>query len=1202
MAKETNKFQFWIDRGGTFTDVVMGAPDGTLTAVKLLSEDPAHYEDAAIEGIRRGLGLAPGAPIPTHNIHAVKMGTTVATNALLERKGAPTVLATTRGFRDALAIGYQHRPDLFKLKITKPEMLATRIVEIDERMSAQGAVLQPLQVERARQALVQAFDAGFRSIAILLMHGYRYTEHEEALAKLARDIGFTQISASHQVSPLMKFVSRGDTTVVDAYLSPILRTYVDKVDDALERADTACSLMFMRSNGGLTAASLLQGKDAILSGPAGGVVGMVKTSELAGFTKVIGFDMGGTSTDVSHYNGAYERTFETEVAGVRMRAPMMQINTVAAGGGSILTWDGARMRVGPQSAGANPGPACYRKGGPLTVTDANVMLGKLVPEFFPKVFGPQADETIDRNVVEEKFSALAKEIRGPGAEEIAEGFIKIAVENMAQAIKKISVARGYDVTGYTLTSFGGAGGQHACLVADALGMQRVLLHPLSGVLSAYGMGLAETRATREGAIEAELDEDTISRCDEVFKALEMQTQGELEAQKVLGADVAHQRRLHVRYEGTDTALAVPFGTAEVVASGFASAHHARFGFVPEGKIMIVEALELESIGPGVTPPELPRPLTRIKPEATDQTRMFMSGVWRDAPIFIRETLKPGQSIVGPALVIEPNATLVIEPDWALEVTALDHLLLTRTRKLTRDKAIGTQADPVMLEIFNNLFMSIAEQMGFTLEKTASSVNIKERLDFSCAVFDASGALVANAPHMPVHLGSMGASVQTVIDQNRGEISKGDVFVLNAPYNGGTHLPDVTVITPVFDQTGDNLLFYTASRGHHADIGGISPGSMPAHSTNVEEEGVLIDNFKLVDKGHFREAEIRALLIGGPWPSRNPDQNIADLKAQIAACEKGAQELLKMTRDFGLDVVRAYMGHVQDNAEEAVRRVIDVLEPVSHIHHMDGGMEIHLDIRVDRKAREATIDFTGTSAQQANNFNAPSAIARAAVLYVVRCLVDDDIPLNAGCLKPIHIILPENSLVAPVFPAAVVAGNVETSQAIVDALFYAVGALAGAQGTMNNLTFGNERYQYYETICGGAGAGHDAGGGFDGADAIHTHMTNSRLTDPEVLEWRFPVVLEDFQIRAGSGGTGAFRGGNGTLRRIRFEEEMDLSILSINREHGPRGLGGGGDGAKGENQVIRADGSIEKLKGSDATKMNKGDAIEILTPGGGGYGS
>lgn len=1196
MAPGNNKFQFWIDRGGTFTDVVVRAPDGSIKALKLLSEDPAHYGDAAIEGIRRGMALGPGDPIPTELIHSVKMGTTVATNALLERKGAPTVLVTTRGFRDALAIGYQHRPHLFKLKIEKPELLASRIIEVDERVSAQGKVIAPLDLEAARAGLTAAFEAGYRAIAILLMHGYRYTDHEKTLAALAREVGFTQVSTSHEVSPLMKFVSRGDTTVVDAYLSPILRAYVSRVDDTLDREGTDCSLMFMRSNGGLTAAELLQGKDAILSGPAGGVVGMVKTSELAGFSRVIGFDMGGTSTDVSHYAGEFERAFETEVAGVRMRAPMMQINTVAAGGGSILSWDGARLRVGPESAGADPGPACYRKGGPLTVTDANVMLGKLAPEFFPHVFGADANETIDTTIVEEKFATLAEEIGGLTPEEVAEGFIKIAVENMAQAIKKISVARGYDVTGYVLTSFGGAGGQHACLVADSLGMEKVLLHPLAGVLSAYGMGLAEIRATRERAIEARLEDSALEQSDTMFIALESETTDELARQKVEAGDISHHRRLHIRFEGTDTSLPVPFGSKFSVEAEFHKAHKSRFGFLPEGKAMIIEAIELESVGPGADPEEAKHALTAGHPEPRGETRMFVSGAWQEAPILDREDLKPGHKVTGPAIITEPNSTIALEPGWSLEVTGLDHLLLTRIETLARTKAIGTEADPIMLEIFNNLFMSIAEQMGFTLEKTASSVNIKERLDFSCAVFDTSGALVANAPHMPVHLGSMGASVAAVIEQNEGAISKGDVFVLNAPYNGGTHLPDITVVTPVFDE-GADLLFFTASRGHHADVGGISPGSMPAHSKTVEEEGVLIDNFRLVDAGQFREDEIRALLTDGPWPARNPEQNIADLKAQIAACEKGAQELLKMVRQFGLDVVRAYMGHVQDNAEEAVRRVIDVLEPVTHVHVMDGGMEIHIDIRVDREAREATIDFTGTSPQQTNNFNAPSAIARAAVLYVFRCLVDDDIPLNAGCLKPLHIILPEGSLVAPAFPAAVVAGNVETSQAMVDALFHAVGALAGAQGTMNNLTFGNETWQYYETICGGAGAGN----GFDGADAIHTHMTNSRLTDPEILEWRFPVILEDFHIREDSGGTGRYHGGNGTVRRIKFLEEMDLSILSINREQGPRGLAGGGDGAPGANKVIRANGSIEALKGSDATVMKAGDAVEISTPGGGGYG-
>jgi 5-oxoprolinase (ATP-hydrolysing) len=1193
------KYQFWIDRGGTFTDVVVLKPDGSIAALKLLSEDPGHYEDAAIEGIRRFLGVPNSCPIPIEKIHSVKMGTTVATNALLERKGTPTLLMTTRGFRDGLAIGYQHRAYLFKLKIEKPEVLAAQIVEVTERLDARGKVLIPLDENDAKRDLQDAYDIGLRSVAIVLMHGYRFPDHEARLGVLAREIGFTQVSTSHEVSPLMKFISRGDTTLVDAYLSPILRDYVSRVDKTLDRSKTDCSLMFMRSNGGLTSSELLQGKDAILSGPAGGVVGMVKTSELAGFSKIIGFDMGGTSTDVSHYDNAFERAFETEIAGVRMRAPMMQIHTVAAGGGSILKYDGARLRVGPESAGADPGPACYRKGGPLTVTDANVMLGKISPELFPQVFGSEGNQPINAELVRQKFASLADEIGSDlSPEEVADGFIKIAVENMAQAIKKISVARGHDVTGYVLTSFGGAGAQHACLVADALSMTKVLLHPLAGVLSAYGMGLAEIRATRENAIEKDLDELSLKDCDQMFFDLEKETAAELRLQKIASADIRHQRRLHIRYLGTDTSLPVSFDTLSEVVNNFEIQHKARFGFVSPGKTMIVEALELESLGPGAKVcEEVETPSNTPLPPPLQKTLMFVGGSEKKVPVYDRLALAVGHCVQGPALLVEPNSTIVVEPEWIAEVSELNHLILERTKPLGRAFAMGTKADPILLEIFNNLFMSIAEQMGFTLEKTASSVNIKERLDFSCAVFDGAGALVANAPHMPVHLGSMGVSVRTIIRENQGGMMPGDVFVLNAPYNGGTHLPDVTVVMPVFDETGRGILFYSAARGHHADIGGTTPGSMPAHSKVVEDEGILIDNFKLMDRGVFQENAIGDLLRSGPFPARNPDQNIADLQAQIAACEKGAQELRRMVDDFGIAVTSAYMGHVQDNAEEAVRRVIDVLEPAHHVHHMDGGLEIHVTIEVDHKARQATIDFTGTSAQQTSNFNAPSAIARAAVLYVFRCLVDDDIPLNAGCLKPLNIILPQASLVSPEYPAAVVAGNVETSQAIVDTLFAALGTLAGSQGTMNNLTFGNASYQYYETICGGAGAGPT----FDGADAIHTHMTNSRLTDPEILEWRFPVLLEDFHIRHGSGGKGKHRGGEGVVRKVKFLEEMDLSILSSNREHAPLGLKGGDNGATGRNRILRANGTIEDLAGSDQTHVKAGDMIEITTPGGGGYG-
>ncbi len=1192
----TDRWDFWIDRGGTFTDIVARAPDGHLVALKLLSENPGRYDDAALQGIRDVLGVAPDEPLPRARIGAVKMGTTVATNALLERKGERTLFLTTMGFADALRIGTQNRPHLFRLKIEKPDMLFEESAEVPERLTAEGEVLTPLDEAAARAALAAAYGRGIRAVAICFMHGYRYPSHEREAAWIAREVGFTQVSVSHRVSPLMKFVPRGDTTVVDAYLSPILRRYVARVAAALGANDGETRLFFMQSSGGLTDAALFEGKDAILSGPAGGVVGAVETSRRAGFGRIIGFDMGGTSTDVCHYDGELERSFDTEVAGVRMRAPMMQIHTVAAGGGSILRTDGARLRVGPASAGADPGPAAYRRGGPLTVTDANVMVGKLMADFFPRIFGPEGDLALDTEIVRERFAALAGDI-GRSAEETADGFIRIAVENMAQAIKKISVQRGHDVSLYALASFGGAGGQHACLVADALGMTTVFFHPLSGVLSAYGMGLADIRANREHAVEAPLDEKNLAALAPIVAELTEETRAEIAGQGVDAGRIAHVPRLHLRYAGTDTALIVAHGTLDEVRARFETAHRKRFGFIAGEKPVVVEAVSVEAIGKDAQVAEKPAARARrgnATPART--TRFYSDGAWHEAPVYRREDIGPGDAFAGPAIVVEPHQTIVVEPGWRAEVTPLDHIVLTRREAKARTHAIGTDADPVMLEIFNNLFMSIAEQMGFTLEKTAYSVNIKERLDFSCAVFDRAGGLVANAPHMPVHLGSMGASVRAVIAQNP-EMGPGDVYVLNAPYNGGTHLPDVTVVAPVYDEAGSERLFYVAARGHHADVGGISPGSMPANSRSVEEEGVLIDNFQLVARGRFREAEMRSLLSSGPWPARNPDQNIADLRAQIAACEKGAQELRKMVGQFGLATVEAYMRHVQDNAEESVRRVIDRLKDASFEQRMDDGSLIRVAVSVDRRRRAATIDFTGTSPTRPTNLNAPSAVARAAVLYVFRCMVDDDIPLNEGCLKPLDIVIPEGSMLAPHYPAAVVGGNVETSQWVTDALFGAFGVMASAQGTMNNLTFGNERYQYYETICGGAGAGAD----FDGADAVQTHMTNSRLTDAEVLEWRFPVILEAFSIRRGSGGRGRHKGGDGVIRVLRFREKMTASILSTHRLVQPFGLDGGEAAAPGENFIRRADGRIEKLAGSDQVELEAGDAIVIETPGGGGFG-
>jgi 5-oxoprolinase (ATP-hydrolysing) len=1228
------RWQFWIDRGGTFTDVVARRPDGSLDTLKLLSEDPGRYPDAALEAIRRFLGVAPGEPLPVERIEAVKMGTTVATNALLERKGEPTVLVVTKGFRDQLRIAYQNRPRIFDRRIRLPELLHSRVIEVDERVGARGEIVSPLDEAHARAALAAAFADGFRSVAIVLMHGYRFPDHERRVAAIAREVGFTQVSASHAVSPLMKFVSRGDTTVVDAYLSPILRRYVDRVATALPGA----RLLFMQSSGGLTDAHRFQGKDSILSGPAGGIVGMTATAEAAGFPKVIGFDMGGTSTDVSHYAGELEREFDTQVAGVRMRAPMMSIHTIAAGGGSLLHFDGQRLRVGPDSAGAHPGPACYRRGGPLAVTDCNVMLGKIQPAHFPKVFGPSGDEPLDAAVVREKFAALASEIAAATGEaktpaEVAEGFLAIAVANMANAIKFISVQRGHDVTQYALQCFGGAGGQHACLVADELGMTQVFIHPLAGVLSAYGMGLARVRALREEAVEKRLEEagpdlEAAAARLAALCAAELEAQGEI-VERI-------ERRAHLKYEGTDTAFPVPLGDAGAMRGAFESMYRSRFSFLMPGRALVVEAVAAEAVGRGEDE-AAPAAATADRAPAApiDRVPMTTGGGVHDTPVFDRDALAPGQRIDGPAIVAERNATTVVEPGWRAEARAGGALVLARVEARRARYAAGTKADPVMLEVFNNLFMSIAEQMGVRLAQTAYSVNIKERLDFSCALFDAKGNLIANAPHMPVHLGSMGESIKTVIAKNAGSMKPGDVFVLNDPYNGGTHLPDVTVITPVFleegdgprtagtvpigtaERHGDGLerdcprilgtvpfksvptpLFYVGSRGHHADIGGITPGSMPPFSRTIEEEGVLLDNVLLVENGRMREDVIRALLAGARYPARNPDQNLADLRAQVAANEKGVQELRRMAGHFGLDVVRAYMGHVQDNAEECVRRVITVLKDGEYACEMDNGAVIRVKVSIDAAARSAVIDFADTSGQLESNFNAPSAVVYAAVLYVFRTLVDDDIPLNAGCLKPLEVRIPPGSMLDPRPPAATVAGNVETSQCITDALYGALGVMAASYGTMNNFTFGNDRHQYYETISGGTGAGP----GFAGTDTVQAHMTNSRLTDPEVLEWRYPVRVDAHVIRAGSGGAGKWRGGNGATRRIRFLEPMTAAILAGHRRIPPYGMAGGGPGDVGRNWVERADGTRTDLGYADETPVGVGDVFVIDSPGGGGYGA
>ena len=1200
---KNTKWQFWIDRGGTFTDIIGRNPAGKIITHKLLSENARQYQDAAIQGIRDLLRLKEGDVIPIDNIESIKMGTTVATNALLERKGENTLLAITSGFADILRIGYQQRPKLFSLDINLPDMLYSKIIEIEERVDVNGKILTKLDTLKSEKLLKSAFNEGYKSIAIVLLHGYRYQDHENKLKLIAKEIGFKQISVSHNVSPLMKIIPRGDTTVVDAYLSPILRRYVAQVKNALgsDKNDSG-KLKFMQSNGGLTDANYFQGKDAILSGPAGGVVGMVKTGEKVGLNKLIGFDMGGTSTDVCHFNGEYERTLETEVAGVRLRSPMMLINTVAAGGGSILNFDGSRYRVGPDSAGANPGPACYRNGGPLTVTDCNVMIGKLSPDFFPKVFGPNANQKLDSRIVFKKFKALAKEIslstnKLISPEEVAEGFLSIAVESMANAIKKISVQRGYDVSDYALSCFGGAGGQHACLVADSLGIKQIHLHQYAGVLSAYGIGLADSSTINDLAVELALDEEIINSLSISFKELENSGKKELISQNLNEKLFVYFDRVYLRYKDSDSSLAVRFDDYKSMKSSFENTHKARFGFISPEKTLIIESIQVEVSCQSEQFDLEEIPIQALKTKTLTSNDVFIGGETQQTIFYNRSDIASNDLIFGPAVIIESTSTIVIEPGWQGCLNDKNDLILERTEKIKRASAIGTNVDPVMLEIFNNLFMSVAEQMGTVLENTASSVNIKERLDFSCALFSPTGDLVANAPHVPVHLGSMSESIKTIIRENFDTMSRGDAFLINAPYNGGTHLPDITLIKPVYDENSEKVIFYVATRGHHADIGGTVPGSAPANSSHVKEEGILIDNFTLVSKGVFLEKEIYDLLSSGEYPARNIQQNIADLKAQVAAAEKGSQELLKVIKNYGLGVVHAYMKHVQDNAEESVRRVLDVLIDSSFTYKMDDGNQVSVAISVDKIERSATIDFTGTSEQHPGNYNAPSAICYAAVLYVFRCLVDDDIPLNAGCLKPLNLIIPKRSMINPEYPAAVIAGNVETSQYIVDALLGALGVVAASQGTMNNFIWGNDRVQNYETICGGSGASINQ----DGCSAVHTHMTNSRLTDPEVLEWRFPVRLESFSIRKKSGGSGLKSGGDGVDRRLRFLEPMTVNIITGHRVVPPYGLAGGNSGALGKNYVIHLDNSITELKTKGQIEVVKDDIFVLKTPGGGGFG-
>ncbi|WP_446684746.1 hydantoinase B/oxoprolinase family protein [Cyanobacterium sp. IPPAS B-1200] len=1201
-----NKWQFWIDRGGTFTDVIALNPEKKLITHKLLSENPSQYSDAAVEGIRVLMGLSERQPMPLENIEVVKMGTTVATNALLERKGERVVLVTNEGFQDALRIGYQHRPNIFAREIILPSMVYEGVIEVSARYSAHGDELISINEEKVIQDLQQVYNQGIRCCGIVLLHGYRYPDHEKRIGAIARNLGFTQISLSHEVSPLMKLISRGDTTVVDAYLSPILRRYVEQVQQEMTtrgQKDTLPKLMFMQSNGGLVSASQFQGKDSILSGPAGGIVGAVKTCQRAGINKIVTFDMGGTSTDVAHFNGEYERTLDIEIAGVRLRTPMMAIDTVAAGGGSICTFDGLNYRVGPESAGANPGPGCYGKGGDLTITDCNLFLGKIQPQFFSQIFGMDGKSPLNIEVVKQNFIDIQNQLDNPiSTETIASGFLQIAVEKMAIALKKVSLQKGYNISEYTLCCFGGAGGQHACLIAESLGIKNIIIHPLAGVLSAYGIGLADIRIIKEKSQEKTFTPSLISSLNQDFEQLKQETFTELSHQvnKIEPKKITYKQKIYLKYQGTDSPLEIDYYNYSEIIQQFNQAHKKLYGFILENKPLIVEQISLELINPTYedTLPEIEQKTVKQLTPIT-HVQLYSKNQWHNTPVFQRQEIPHHQPIIGPALIIESTGTNVIELGWQGQINQDNNLIITTVNNQVKNNNLSSEKkavekDLILLEIFNNLFRFIAEEMGITLQKTSYSVNIKERLDFSCAIFDKKGQLVANAPHIPVHLGSMGETVKALINSKGSQLKKGDVYITNNPYNGGTHLPDITAITPVFINS-EKPDFFVASRGHHSDIGGITPGSMPPMSKIIEEEGILIDNFCLVEAGKLREKELWKLLTNHPYPVRNYQQNLADLQAQIAANEKGLQELIKLADYYGLETVKQYMDFAQENAEECVKDAIKLLKDGRFTSHLDNGAKISVTVTINEEKDRATIDFTGTSAPQDNNFNAPMSVCKAVVLYVFRTLVDKDIPLNSGCLKPLTIIIPSNCFLNPQYPCAVVAGNVETSQQITNCLYGALGVMANSQGTMNNFTFGNNKYQYYETICGGSGAGYN----YHGTDAIQTHMTNSRLTDPEVLEWRFPVRLDSFSIRRGSGGKGDFRGGDGVIRQIRFLESMTAAILSSHRRILPSGLNGGGKGMVGKNYVIRESGEVETLGATAEVQMNVNDVFVIETPGGGG---
>ena len=1207
----THAWRFAIDRGGTFTDIVAWGPDGSLHAHKVLSRDAGHGLDPAVRGIGEVLARHGGPMV----VESVRLGTTVATNALLERKGEPTVLVTTRGFGDALRIGYQHRPDIFAREIRLPPMLYSAVVEADERVDAAGQVLTPLDEVTLRAALDAARRSGMRSVAVALLHGVLHPGHERRAAEIARLAGFDEVVCSHEVAPFTGLIARGDSAVADAYLSPVLLRYVRQFQRELDAHHGSPRLLLMQSNGGLVDPDGFRGINSVLSGPAGGVVGVAAAGHASGIGRLIGFDMGGTSTDVSLYAGELPRRFTTEIDGVRIRAPMMDIHTIAAGGGSIVRYADGRLQVGPESAGADPGPACYRRGGPATVTDCNVVLGRIRPDRFPSVFGASGTEPLDADAARDRLAdiaaSLATSAGGPRltVEQVADAFLQVAVARMANAIRELALRQGHDPARFTLLPFGGAAGQHACAVADALGIDSILLDPLAGVLSARGIGLALRRCVRRRGVGKECDAPGTAAALEVLDALDQAARAELLRQGIAADGIDVRRTAHLRFAGSDTSLEVAWNDATAMRRAFTAAHHQLYGISSDGQRVVIAEVSSEAIERAgedlsrTAAPAAPGVIAEESPESAapaDATPVWSGSAWQDVALYVRAELQAGQHLAGPALLIEQGSTAWIAQGWSAQVVHDGRLLLRRegvAREADGPADAGLAADPMRLEVFNGLFMHVAEQMGVVLQQTASSVNIKERLDFSCAIFDGQGRLVANAPHMPVHLGSMGASVTAVLDVHGASLRPGDSFLVNSPYHGGTHLPDMTVVTPVFDPTGERVHFFTASRAHHADIGGTTPGSMPPGSRDINEEGALFEPVRIVRDGQLDESGIRGAFAAGPWPARNPDQNVADLRAQLAANARGIRELGRAAAEHGLPTLLAYMRHVQDNAEACMRRAIRRLGDGRFRYELDNGQCIAVSVTVDRTAGSAVVDFAGTSQQQRNNFNAPRAVTVAAVLYVFRTLVEESIPLNAGCLEPLRIDVPHGSMLDPTHPHAVVAGNVETSQCIVDALYGALGLQAASQGTMNNFTFGNERYQYYETIAGGSGAGP----GFAGASAVQTHMTNSRLTDPEVLESRFPVRLRRFAIRRDSGGAGEFRGGDGVIRCVEFLEPMTAGILSNHRRVAPFGLAGGEPGSTGENLLRRRDGRSEPLAATAEVSVEPGDCIEIATPGGGGFG-